>query len=234
MSVNNNYFPNSDSERADWFSNFQLKIPVYQTTLGLSNDDVQHVIDDSKAFGYMNTVHNMLKQTLQTITSCKDLMKSNTANQQPLGAMPVMPVLPLAPTAVPSGIFNRMRSLVQRIKTAPGYTDSIGHDLNIIAPANTVDVTTIMPVLKAKPDVGRPHLKWKKGIAEALDLYCDHNDGNGFVFVGRFLRPEYLDLTQPSAGKISDSFKYKGVYVIADQQLGLMSQVLTCTASKQG
>jgi len=145
-----------------------------------------------------------------------------------------MPVLPTAPAPVPSGILNRVRSLVQRIKTAPGYTDAIGQDLNIIAPVNTVDISTLMPVLKAKADVGRPHLKWKKGIAEALDLYCDHNDGNGFVFVGRFLRPEYLDLTQPSGGKISDSFKYKGVYVIADQQVGQMSQVLTCTASRQG
>jgi len=88
-------------------------------------------------------------------------------------------------------------------------------------------------VLKGSSDVGRPHLRWKKGVAQAVDLYADHNDGNGFVLIGRFLRPQYLDVYPLAAGKISDTYKYKVIYVIADEQVGLMSPIITITASRQ-
>ncbi len=225
--------PSTDTLRASWMSNFELKIGGYKSALGLSDADVQEVTDDKNMHAHVINITNIIKQTLKNITTYKNLVNHDTPTHAQLGAVPVIPALPAAPTAVAAGVFDRMRSLVQRIKNAPGYSDAIGGDLGIIAPSSLIDITTICPVLKGLVNVGRPHLKWKKGVSEALDLYADHNDGLGFVLIGRFLRAEYLDITVMAAGKISDTYKYKAIYVIADVQVGLMSQVITITAVKQ-
>lgn len=89
------------------------------------------------------------------------------------------------------------------------------------------------PSISIKLDAGRPHLKWVKGIADALDLYVDRNDGSGFVLLGRLMRNEYLDIASLPATKMIDEWSYKGMYVIADQPVGLYSVISSITVKKQ-
>ena len=227
-----NYLPAGDSERVAWLNNLAIKIGGYQNTLGLSAGDVAQVTKDNALYAYTINLLNIIKQSQQNVTAYKELLKHATKNQV-IGAVPTMPVVPVAPAAAAAGIFDRTRALVQRIKKANNYSEAIGQDLNIIAPDHFVDPDTLMPVLKAKLDAGRPHLKWERGIAEAIDLYADHNDGKGFVLIGRFLRAEFLDTTPLAIGKLIDDFKYKGIYVIADEQVGHISQMLTVKVFKE-
>ena len=44
---------------------------------------------------------------------------------------------------------------------------------------------------------------------------------------------EYLDTTPLATSKIADDFKYKAIFVIGDEQVGQMSQVITVRALKQ-
>lgn len=225
------YLPNTDSDRVVWFNNFNNKLSGYASMLNITATDVTQTSKDYAAFSYAVNTTDQLKQTQQNATAYKNAIKH--ANGQPIGSIPVSPNLGEAPEPVPAGIFDRVRRLVQRIKNHPAYTDSIGQDLNIIIPVDVTDPNTIQPELHYKLDVGRPHLKWQKSIAEAVDLYADHNDGNGFMLVGRFIRTEYLDTTPLAAGKIADDWKYKAIFVIADVQVGQMSQVITVRAMKQ-
>ena len=82
MTQTKNYLPSADSERADWLDNVEIKLPGYEATLGLSSADTQVFIADNAAFGYLNTLQNIIKQTLQNITSYKTVMKNSTANPQ--------------------------------------------------------------------------------------------------------------------------------------------------------
>ena len=225
------YLPNTDSDRVVWFNNMNTKLPNYATLLNIAATDVTQTSKDYAAYAYAVNATDLLKQTQQNATAYKNALKH--ADGQPIGNVPVAPNLGTAPAPVPAGVFDRVRMLVQRIKNHPAYTDSIGQDLNIIIPVDTTDPNTIQPVLTAKIDVGRPHLKWQKSIAEAADLYADHNDGNGFVLLGRFVRSEYLDTISLAAGRIADDYKYKAIFVIADEQVGQMSQVITVRAMKQ-
>ena len=225
------YLPTTDSDRVVWLNNLNNKLSNYATLLNISAADVTQTGKDYTMYFYTVNALDLLKQSQQYATAFKNALKH--ASGQQIGSVPVSPSLGTAPAAVPAGIFDRVRLLVQRIKNHPSYTNSIGQDLNIIAPVDTTDVNTILPVLTSKLDVGRPHLKWPKGISDASDVYADHNDGNGFVLVGRFVRSEYLDTTPLATGKIADEWKYKAIYVIADTQVGLMSQILTVRAMKQ-
>jgi hypothetical protein len=225
------YLPNTDSDRVVWLSTFNNKLPNYSVLLNIGEDDVTQTGKDYAAYAYTINVLDLIKQTQQNATAYKNALKH--ADGQPIGSIPVAPKLGPAPEPVPAGIFDRVRMLVQRIKNHPAYTDSIGQDLNILVPVDVTDPNTIQPVLNYKLDVGRPHLKWQKGIAGAVDLYADHNDGNGFLPVGRFIRGEYVDTTVIGGGKIADDWKYKAIFVIADVQVGQMSQVVTVRAMKQ-
>lgn len=229
--MTSSYLPNTDSDRAIWLNNFNNKLSGYATALNITAADVTQTGKDYSMYAYIINALDLLKHSQQNTTAFKNMLKHS--NGQPIGNVPISPNLGTAPTAVPAGIFDRIRLLVQRIKNHPNYTNSIGQDLNIIAPIDSTDPNTIESVLTHKLDVGRPHLKWQKGIADAVDIYADHNDGNGFVLVGRFMRGEYLDTTPLAAGKIADDWKYKAIFVIADEQVGQMSQIITVRALKQ-
>ncbi len=226
------YIPNSDAERLIWINNFSRKLKVYAASVGISPAELTQLENDNAVFAYVMNMLAANKQSQQTITSYKNLLIHHSDNS-PIGPLPVFPSFPVAPAAVPGGVFDRVRDMVQRIKGHPNYTEAMGRDLGVIAPENPVDIKTIMPVLSCKLDAGRPHLKWPRSVAQALDLYADHNDGKGFVYLGRFLRSEYIDLYPLAAGKIADEWKYKAMYVIGDEPVGLISQELTVVVLKQ-
>lgn len=50
--------------------------------------------------------------------------------------------------------------------------------------------------------------------------------------MGRLSRNEYLDITPMAANKVYDEWKYKGIYVIADQQVGLYSIIQSIDIKK--
>jgi len=223
------YLPTSDTDKAAWLQNVATKLPAYMNVLNLTEDDLTQVSRDSEMFAYTLNLLNIIKQSQQNVTAFKNLLKHQSGNQS-LSAVPALPVMPEAPTMVAAGIFDRTRALMQRIKNSAGYTEAIGQDLDVVPAINTIDLNAICPTLKGSLDVGRPHLKWNKSEADAIDLYADHADGAGFHLLGRFMRNEYLDVTPVPAGKAAEEYKYKAVYVIGDAQVGVMSQVFSITA----
>jgi len=137
-----------------------------------------------------------------------------------------------APTAVTEGAFDRVSKLVARIKASVSYTDSMGQDFGIIAPETVVDSTILQPVLKVKLDAGRPHIKCAKSFADAIDLYVDRNDGNGFVLIGKLLRMDFIDTVNLPTTTPFAEWEYKAMYDIGNNNVGLMSAVESVIVKK--
>lgn len=218
------FIPSGDSDKVVWLNNFTTKMSLYATPLGVSSAELTALQKDNAYFSYIISMMEVYRQNLLNLSSYKNMLK-HAVGQQHIGALPALPALATAPPAVSEGIFDRVSKLVVRIKASLSYTDAIGSDLGVIAPSENIDISTLQPDLKIVLEVGKPHLKWKKGISDALDLYVDRNDGAGFVLAGRLTRNEYLDVTPLSGTKVFDEWKYKGIYVIADTQVGLFSKV---------
>lgn len=213
-------------------NNFDAKLPLYAGVLGLSNAEVSAVHDDNTAYQYVISMVEVYRQTLSNLISYKNMLKHASGTQH-IGAYPALPVMAATPAIVAEGVFDRVTKLVNRIKNSLGYSANIGADLGIIKPAaQVIDVTTLQPELVGRLDVGRPRLKWVKGYADAIDLYADRNDGSGFVLLGRLLKTEYTDVALLSPGKIFDEWKYKAIYVISDEQVGLFSKVTSVDVKK--
>lgn len=226
------FIPSSDSEKGIWSNNFSTKINTYATTLGLTAAEVTAIQKDIAMFIYILNMQEAYKQTMNNITSYKNLLK-HAVGQQHLGALPTPPVLPTAPAAVPEGVFDRISKIVKRIKASVNYNEAMGNDLGIIAPVQTFDPALLQPELKVTLDGDRPHIKCAKGYSDAIDLYVDRKDGVGFVLIGRLTKPDYIDVANLPANVLLAEWDYKARYVIANDVVGVTSSVVSIVVKKQ-
>lgn len=228
---NSKFIPLGDNDKVVWLNNFTTKLATNATLLGFTPAEITALQKDNAYFSYLISTIELLRQNLLNFVGYKNLAKYAKKDQHN-GALPVVPSLGTPPPAVTEGIFDRAAKLAGRAKLSLNYTEAIGADLGIISPTSTVDVAALQPELKIKVDVGKPHVRWIKGYSDALDLYVDRDDTLGFVLVGRFTRNEYLDITPLAPGKVFDEWKYKGIFVIADTQVGLFSNVISVDVKK--
>jgi hypothetical protein len=228
----NGFLPQTDADKVVWLNNFSAKIGTYATQVGITPAEITSINNDKAFFSYVITMHDAYKQTLNNITAYKNLLRKAVA-QQHIGALPAAPVLGTAPTAVPEGIFDRVSKLAQRIKASVNYTEAMGQDLGIIAPEVNIDLTSLQPELRVKLDAGRPFIKATKGIADAIDLFVNRNDGNNFISLGRLLKPEFIDTTNlPSTTPLAE-WEYRAMYVIGNDNVGVMSPTVSVVVKRQ-
>jgi hypothetical protein len=218
------YLPGTDADRVIWFYNFSTKIGTYATSLGISTVEVTSVHNDAAFFQFIENMVEVYKQAVNNVVGYKNLVK-HAIGQQHLGAIPTLPTLGTPPAAITEGAFDRVQKLVTRIKASVNYTDSLGADLGIIAPSSLIDPNTLQPVLKVRLEAGRPHIKCAKGIADAIDLFVDRKDGNGFVLIGRLCKMDYIDTAVLPAASPLVEWDYKAMYVIGNDSVGIMSLV---------
>jgi len=217
------YLPNDDNGKAAWLNNLFGKLPTYQAALGLTAADVASETADAAFFAYALNAQNEVAAYSQEWTAYKNAARNGS--DPALGLAPVAPNLGIAPAEVAPGIFGRATALVARIKTAPGYTESIGQALQIIGAEHPVDPTTLKPVLDVELDAGAMDIGWLKQGMDSLELWVDR--GTGFVFLAIDTIPNYTDTApMPAAGQ-SALWKYKGIYIQADQRTGQWSDVVS-------
>ena len=226
-----NYIPNGDADKGIWMGNFSSKLPTYATVVGITAAEVTAIQKDALMYQYVLSMLEGYKQTVNNITSYKNLLK-HAVGQQHLGALPVAPTLATAPATVPEGVFDRVSKLVKRIKASVSYTEAMGNDLGIIAPTQSFDRTILQPDLKVNLDAGRPHIKCVKGYADAIDLYVDRKDGAGFILIGRLLKTDYIDTTNLPATIAIVEWDYKAMFVVGNDNVGLMSPVVSVIVKK--
>jgi len=218
------YYPHRDSERVLWHNTFSSKLATYATQLDLTTTDVNGAKADALYLAYIIGFLESVLTYKQQLTAFKNIL----LNGINLGALPAL-VSGTAPAAVNAGIQKRTRSMVQRIKNHRNYTEAIGNDLGIIGSELSIDPDQLKPVLKITLDVGKPHIKWEKQNADSIHLYADHNDGRGYVFVANITRREYLDIIQTPAQPTV--WKYKAIFVLNDEEVGLFSDEVKVTVS---
>jgi hypothetical protein len=217
------YLPSDDAGRLSWLNNFSAKLPSYSTALGLTAGDVTSVTNDAAFFAYALNCQQQVAAYAQQWTTYKNAARDGS--DPALGLAPVAPNLGIAPTVVAPGIISRVKAIVARIKVAPGYTDAIGQALQIIGTDQTVDVNSMKPVLTVELDAGQVVVGWTKQGMDGIEIQVDR--GAGFVFLAIDTIPDYTDTAaMPAAGQ-SALWKYKAIYLQADQRVGQWSDVVS-------
>ncbi len=216
------FLPADELGKLKWLDNFAAKLPAYAATVGVTAAEVTQTTADDAYFAFVVGAHNQHTKTTRDWTAYKTALRSGTT----LGAMPTTPALGVPPAAVPAGIFTRASSLAARIKKHPAYTESIGHDLGIIGAEQSVDVTTMKPVLNLTLQAGHPNLGWTKSGMDGVEIWVDRGTGT-FAFLTIDTVPDYLDTAALPAAGASAVWKYKAIYRLNDEQVGQWSDVAT-------
>lgn len=144
----NRWFPSNLPARAVWYQNFSEKFSDVATSLGFSAADVGGVEQD-------NQLMQFLAQTIAQLDTYEDAVKKFLAiiTEDEIGKpIPMFPANPnfVLPVEQPTGVFERLVKLVDRIKVAPNYTDEIGALLGILpTTSGSVSPDAVKPTIRA-------------------------------------------------------------------------------------
>jgi hypothetical protein len=221
------FLPKDEPGKRKWLTNYAAKLPTYAPTVGVTPAEVTQAAADATFFSYVCDAHDQHTKTTRDWTAFKNAAAGGNA----LGILPTTPALPAAPPAVPPNIFGRNSALAVRIKKHPNYTEAMGQDLGIIGADQTIDYTSLKPVLKIVLQAGHPVIGWRKQGMDSLELWVDRGDGKGSVFLAIDTVPDYTDTAALPAPGASAVWKYKGIYREADAQVGQWSDVVSTTVA---
>ncbi len=225
------YLPASDPGKMQWLNNLAAKLPNYKDALQLPEATLTSVKQDAENFAFIiGDIEKFRKYTKQA-TAYKNLLRSGSKDNAPIGPIPLAPVTPALPHTAVADIFGRAAKLVGGIKSKEAYNEAIGKDLGIIGEATAKVMADMKPVLGYEMQAGRPNIKWKKQGMQGIHIYADRSDGKGYSYLATDTQPDYLDTYPlPPAGQAA-LWKYKAIYIDHDEETGQMSDEMVVSVS---
>jgi len=147
----NSYFPSAQNAQIVWLSHYALKLPIYGSLCGITDQELSSTQTDVAYYIWMlQHWHPSIQRDAKESTAYKIMMISDTVSGDSSINYPQPSVFPQAPTAPAPGIQKRLNSQIIRIKASAKYTEAIGHDLGIIASSNTIEHLTPVPSISVE------------------------------------------------------------------------------------
>jgi hypothetical protein len=225
------YLPNDDSGRLTWLINFNSKIGTYSRLFGISAAEVTAIGTYLVMLQYILDLIEKVRTFSQNLTKYKDdLMIAPLGTT--LGDVPTL-TIDAPPPVTPAGIFTIISGIVQRIKGNAACTESIGEDLGIVGADIIIDYAALKPVLKITMDVNNPKIKYPIKRTDGINLYADHDDGQGMKFMRFISKATFVDATVLQPAQNSAVFKYIGIYVVDDLEVGIPGDETVITVKKK-
>ncbi|HEY0321735.1 MAG TPA: hypothetical protein VGC66_12310 [Pyrinomonadaceae bacterium] len=226
-------FPKADPQLVIWFKNFAQAFATHGPALGFTAAEVTSVENDAQMMDFL--ISDMLptyKAGLQSRTAYKTLIKDGpigaTAGPLPTASAPVVPLVTVAP-----GILPRLRQLIQRIKVAPGYTESIGEDLGITGEdtgSSIPETDTAKPTFKATPQPGaNVRIDFEKRGFDGVLVESRRTGETNWTQLGIDLYSPFVDTRPPAQPNTPEVREYRLRYYDGDEAVGQWSDIITAT-----
>jgi hypothetical protein len=220
------YLPDGDKEREVWLINFYTALAAIATAWGITAPQLLSVLNDSNAFRYSLVFLEAATAFKETSTSSKDLFRNGPQSVTPQ-AFPVFTPPPGAPTPVPPGIFERITLLVGQLKKNALYTVTVGTSLGVIGADIVINYSTAMPVLVLTFEGGLVHLKYVRGHAEGILLYCMRGTETAFTLLATVTKTTYTDTRPNQTVGVAEKRQYRAFFMVGDVAVGIESAVIS-------
>ena len=217
------WFPSSLPSRASWFQNFEVQFTLIAASLGFLPADVTAVQNDNEAFQWIADETVKLEAFMESVRLFRKTLSEGDIGDP-------APDYPPLPTEVPSidvptGIFERLIKLVERIRTAPLYTPEVGGLLGIIPSATDPIAPEAMqpdPKLLALPgNVVR--INFTRGKTQGIDVQMQLDNSGTWEHVGRFYNSPGELVVEQNGQATARSVQIRARYVIDNQPVGQYS-----------
>ena len=220
------YLPEADKDRDIWLSNFATKVAALPVAWGVTAATITSLDNDAAAFHYDLLLIEAAKTFAHTCTASKDSLRNGPQTTTIL-AFPTFVPPPSPPTAVLPGIFDRVNLIAGQLKKNALFTEAIGILLGIVGAAITVDFSTAKPVLVLTFEGGFVHIKYTRGHAEGIFLYCMRGTETTFTLLAMVTKTTYVDARPNQTVGQPELRQYKAFFMVGDVAVGIESAVFS-------
>jgi hypothetical protein len=205
----NSFFPSTEDAQIVWLSHYILKLPIDGPTCGISAEEIASTQQDINYWTWiLQSWHPATQRDAKEATAHKQLMVAGMGNSSLTQPLPTP--FPSPPQAPEPNMQKRLFSQIARIKASLNYTDVIGHDLGIIASANTVQHLTPMPT--ANVELGetgsRVRIDFIKHGHDGIWIESRINGGDWVFLAINTIKP-YYDERPLAAGNNHETREYR-------------------------
>lgn len=211
----------------DQWSHFTVKLPTYAGTFGLAagevtaNDDdyawaqwAQDVVAefDAEAKGRVSFRNKFLEGPTEVTAQAVPTFNLDVEYPAPGGAPPL------------DGALGRWRVLVDRIKSHPAYTATIGEDLGIAAPEPPPQL--MKPSIRCEQQTGGPvSLRIKRDGHDSIMVYCRRGAEAAATLLGTYTSSRIEDTRANLVAGQPELREYTAQYRDKDVLVGDVSDV---------
>ena len=230
--MKSNYYPDTNDNRADWWTNIRDNGAAPLTDLGFIAEDVDAITADANWAIYLyGTLRVTIEGATKTIFGFADTVTGGH-DGTPKPALPAFPALPAAPAMVITcGIEERRIKWVARAKGAPNYDPAVQGAVLRIEPTGTpFDPNTYQAVIQSvtSTDSGKVRAKFAKarGNVDGMAFQGRKSGSGTWVDLGRFnSTPAILTIPITTAGQ-PEEWDIKGRALKRDVEIGMESMSL--------
>lgn len=196
------YIPNTDGDQLIFLRNFKTKIASRQKDLSLTDAQVKAAQDSAD----------------RIITSIE---KNEQKRSEYLAQT-------AATRAVKETDIPALRTLVRQIKASSPYTEAIGADLGIVAPAAS-GIVGADDAAECQVEVHRGfvRVKFKKGGGDGVNVYTLLQGESAWRFLARDTNSPYDDHTPLKQAGVPETRMYRVILVHKDEEQGQPSPAQT-------
>ncbi len=200
------YYPDGDTMTLQWVDHFNAKVPNYAATFGLSGAQLSNV----------QAHFDAMKQKLSEVEAAKNTLKSLVA----------------AKSQVMKDAESFIRNLVATMKLNASYTQAIGEDLNVIAPAARDEATLIA---NAKPEFWATvlailvRLDWPKGDYDGILFESKRGNETTFTLLDKDDRSPCEDKRPNLVAGVPEIRIYRAIYLLNGVPVGNWSEEVRVT-----
>lgn len=201
MKKYNGFLPRHAAQKAVWGLNFSSTLEGLATTLGFTTDEIASVKTASKKFS----------DQVNTVQEKNTALAEATSTRDELG-----------------GTFETLaRSMANRVKTHPAYTDSMGRNLGIVNEGQEVDKETVRPSLKPEPFRGYVSVKFNKRRMVGVTIYSRIKGTNGWEKIANATQSPYLDKRPLAEADKAETREYMALCYDGATDIGKQSAIET-------
>ena len=202
------YYPSTTGAMLPFLQNICAKAPNYVVSLGITGPEQSFLNLMCSLWNALTDFQNRAKRFAEEWTSLREACFVGPPNA-PAPAWPVWTGPATPPVGLTTGCGIRLRAIVRRWKSAPGYTLAIGDDLGIVGSEINLDPDSAQPDLRVTLVAGHPQISASPQMFDAVEI--EVNRGSGFTLLDITTGSPVVDTHPlPPAGQ-SGVWTYRGI-----------------------
>lgn len=219
--------PRTEPELVVWLNNFATSYATHAATLGLAPETAEALTRDAAMFQYLvGDLIPTYQAAVQARTAYKNLLKEGPVDAAP-PPVPAAPVTGAHPPAVPPGIMPRVRNLIARIKSSPGYNESIGRDLGIAGEGTPGPSGPSKPTPRASAVTdGTVVIAFNKAGFDGVVIESRRSGETGWTRLGTDNYSPYTDGRPPLVAGRPEVREYRLRFLDRDEPVGEWSDII--------